>query len=848
MSKYKFKRKDASEIKKASENEGRIMNASASPEESTAIFKKADTKKDHVNDSSVYNDVFLPFVEEDEPKKKKKKHKDKHKHSEKDNQDSFSFSGFLNHSKPKHTQDESLDIVMKMEDIFKDDDLSVDKIKENIASGKKVDIAGIFSDKSADPETKDKELSEKAINQDEKIPENAPSLDEEDEPFVMPEFDESALNPSVVPRESTPPADTEEDTYDGLEDVDIEEGDASSEAKDFVKGDEKDDFDFSEDGNDSDNDIYVDDDDIVIPKKEKAKKNRVEKEIREFKSIAERDEFCDIFVKKGQLSLISLAVAFLSALVLIYIETPSLPHPYWLTPGKFGLIYLMADLQFVLISAICILNPILDGAKGLFTWRPNRNSVAFVSFVITVIQILLHTLTDKYSTDTKLYSAVFALIAVTTALTSYLDFRREYATFKIVASAQIKNSVSNLDETSDEYNKFSEFLPDDASLHKIEKTHFISGFFKTNSRPSPYNEVYKITLPLVILASVLFGVLSYTLTKDATFCLAINNSSAAFMIALPVSSIFVVALPFFTTSIGLRSRNSAILGEAAVEEYAGTSLVSFEDIDVFNPQGIKITSIKTYGKSRIDNTYLTAAKVFNLVGGPLKEVFNRSVIATSNDNSKDVILSVTETGILATIESQSIMLGTSEFIEANGHSHIDDDIDDAFTSKNGRIFYIVINGEVSAKFYIKYALGRKFKALLDSFNDLGICMSISTRDPNLSTEFVTQLLNDENYPIVVVKNTSLPNADADGVSDSLESGIVSSSVPNMLRTFLAADKLSRAISLNTLVKYISLVFALAVLVITFLADGSHEKITPMFIILYHLVWSLPVIGTSLYTK
>ncbi|MBE6650057.1 MAG: hypothetical protein E7613_01970 [Ruminococcaceae bacterium] len=858
MSKYTFKRKDSAENTAESQTEGRIMNASASPEESTAIFKKSEVKKE-----LQYNDIFLPFIddEEEEHKKKKKKHKEKHKekhekHEKYDKHSDFSFNSFLNHKKQKDSNDESQDIVMKVEDIFKEDDLSVDKIKENIASGNKVDIAGIFSEKNEYPVTEDMELKNKLDSTKVSTPINAPALDseEDDTPFVMPEFDESALNPAVVPRASSSPeeaasADAEEDTYDGLEDVELEENDTPSESHDFVEENEdSDSYEYESEPSSDDDDIYVDDDSIVVPKKEKVKKQRVEKEVREFKSLEERDEFCDIFMKRGQMSLISLAIAFLSALVLIYIETPSLPHPYWMTQGKFGLVYLMADLQFVLISAICILTPIIDGAKGLFTWRPNRNSIAFVSFVVTVIQIVLHTVHDKDSACTQLYSSVFAIIAVVTALTSYIEFRREYAAFKIVASSQVKNSVSTLSESSDEYNKFSEFLPEDALLHKIEKTRFIDGFFKTSSRPCPYNEMYKISIPLVLLASAIFGILSYTLTENATFCMALNNFTAAFMIALPVSSVFIVALPFFATSNKLAARNSAILGEAAVEEFANTSLVSFEDVDVFNPQGIKITSIKTYGKSRIDNTYLTAAKVFNLVGGPLKEVFNRSVIATSTDNSQDKILSVCETGINALVDGQNILLGTTEFIEANGHTHIDDTIDDEFTSKNGRIFYIVINGEISAKFYLKYALGRKFKALLDSFKDLGICMSISTRDPNLSTEFVTQLVNDDNYPIVVVKNTSVPQGADVEISDSLQSGIVSSSVPNMLRTFLAADKLSRAISLNTLAKYISLVFALAVLVIAFLADGSHEKITPMFIILYHIVWSLPVIGTSIINK
>ena len=48
-------------------------------------------------------------------------------------------------------------------------------------------------------------------------------------------------------------------------------------------------------------------------------------------------------------------------------------------------------------------------------------------------------------------------------------------------------------------------------------------------------------------------------------------------------------------------------GAAAAQNFANS--LSFADTDVFNPKGVTITSIKTYGKTRIDNTYLLVAKV-----------------------------------------------------------------------------------------------------------------------------------------------------------------------------------------------------------------------------------------------
>lgn len=767
MSKYTFKRK---EVSKPAENESRIMNASATPEENTSVFIKP-IKQVSIEEETEEN-VFSPFDDEPESKRLFGKKKNKKKGD-------VSADAYIDGEKAEK-------LSSKIEDIFNEDNMSVDEIKENLSSGKSVDLFSVFSDKKQKP-VEVKEESEEEL---------------------------------------------EEDTYEGIEETEIEETEPEQMTID-----------------DEDDDIYVDNgEDVDIPEPpKKVKKVKEEKVIKEYTTPEDKEEFTEEYRKKGQTALFSLIATFISALILLYIESKALPHPAWLMPGTFGIVYLMLDLQFVFISAICIFNSLIDGARSLIAWKPNKNSVTLVAFAVALIQILLHLILDKFSKDISLYSSIFAVCATITALVSYIDVRREHMSFRTAASSKPKNTVATLDESSAEYENFSEYLPEDAALYKIQKTSFVTNFFKTNSRPSPYNDTYKITLPLVLVTSIIFAVLSAVLGKDASVTDAINSFALSFMMALPISSLFIVSLPFFATTLRLSRMNSAIIGEAAIEEYASTSLVSFADTDVFNPKGIKITSIKTYGKSRIDNTYLMAAKVFNIVGGPLKEVFNRSVISVSKPDSSDCILAVTRNGINAQIDSHIVFIGNEDYIEASGFEPIADGIDAAFLSSSGRILYVAIDGEISAKFYVKYVLGKNFKALLDSFYNLGICMAINTRDPNIDTAFVTQILKDENYPIVVVKNTEIPDENDSAPVEKADSGIVSaSSVANMLRTFLATDKLSRIISINTLAKYISLIFAFTLIIVAFLVGGSHEKITPMFILLYQIVWSLPIIATSFF--
>ena len=388
MSKYKFRRKDNTPV--SEETPARIMNASASPEENTAVFFK--TEKSNVDieeDIQRDDDIFLPFETHAKPKKhlKKKRKAEAHENERPNGASAFSFGRFLKNTEKSYIEEDD-DIVAKVEDILREKDMSVDEIKENLSSGKQVNLSEVFSDKKPEP--------------------------------VKEETDE-------LP---------EEDTYDGLEETAIEEDEADF----YVEGSE--------------------DVDVPLPPKPK----KVKKEMPEYTIPEDKEEFTELYRKKGQFALLSLIATFISTLVLIYVETKSLPHPEWLMPGKYGILFLMVDLQFVFISAICILNSMIDGAVQLFLWKPNKNSVTFVTFLVAVIEIFIHLIFNKYSKDVSLYSSIFSVCATVTALVSYIDARREHISFRVAASSKTKNVVTSLDETSTEYEKFSEYLPEDASL------------------------------------------------------------------------------------------------------------------------------------------------------------------------------------------------------------------------------------------------------------------------------------------------------------------------------------------------------------------------------------------------
>ncbi len=623
-------------------------------------------------------------------------------------------------------------------------------------------------------------------------------------------------------------ADGENDTYD-IEDSPIEEHENKFSDAEIYGFDDA----------DSD-DMYED---------EFTKKKKAKNELREFIDPCEKEEFYENYRRGSRKALVAVFSTFVITLLLFYLESPTLLHPSWLTPGKFGILYLLVDLQLLLLAGLCIFNRLYRGAAALFKWAPTKNSISFILFAAAFLQVILHLFVDRYNENIALFSSIAALAALINALAHFLDIRREGVSFRMAATDTPKYIADSLDEESEEYQRFNEYLPESPYMYSISRTSFVSNFVSTAKAPSPFNEIYKIIIPLVLFISIIFAVVSNIMAGTPTFGRTLDNFALALMFSTPIASFFTVSLPFFSGVLKLSRRGCTVIGETSLDACSSTSVLSFKDTDVFHEKGIKVTSVKTYGQTRIDTAILTAARVFNITGGPLKAVFNRSILdaGSSGSSENDEVMQILNNSILSIIDGKKVLVGNREAMLGQGHECPEDGVDEMFINSGGRIMYMTIDEEIAAKFYIKYALGKNFKAILDSFYNIGICMAIKSCDPNLDTDFITKLLRDENYPIIVVKLENMDTTTLEKVSDKKPSGILSNtSIPNMLRSFLWCDKCRRIISLNHLAKYVSILLSVIFLAACLFNADAHEKITPVVVFIYQLIWMIPTFGTSLF--
>ena len=482
----------------------------------------------------------------------------------------------------------------------------------------------------------------------------------------------------------------------------------------------------------------------------------------------------------------------------------------------------------------------LRGFKNLFKGRPDRNTVLSVLYLLAAVHVAL--LLAFGATEYPLYGTVVALYAVLNSIANFLDAKRTYRTFRICGSRHEKLVAKKLDNESPEADAFREELEGNPRFFSIQKAGFIENFFARLKQRSKVERSYGWILALSMIFSIAFAVFTYLKTPDVAT--TASNFMMMAVMTLPLSCVFSISLPFAHISAKSEKIGSTVISVAAAEEYASADVVSFTDKEIFPPKSVKITTIRTYGQTRIDKAILYAAMIFQKLGGPLSEVFKKTISGVVEEISEDFdFKEITADGMCASIDNLDIFVGNKNYLLSYDFGYTRDDQDEEFEAKHGKIMYMVIGSELAAKFYIRYSISKQFKKTVLTLFRSGICPAVKTCDPNIDSDLFRTLLQNKKIPAGIIKSCeAMKDAPA---AEKSESGIVCiSSIAKLLRTFSLCDSLRHLTHANVVMKILSLVLGAGVVAFLFYISGL-AKITCLFVLIYQLLWLIPVVIPSL---
>lgn len=507
-------------------------------------------------------------------------------------------------------------------------------------------------------------------------------------------------------------------------------------------------------------------------------------------------------------------------------------------PAVYPVVYIMVSLQLMLLACFCAVDEIIAGVKNIFRGTPTPSSMTALLTLGGIVYSAVLAVTVVSPNEPVMFNFVTAVSAMLTLICAMYNNKRESMNFAVIANRKPKHIVRRLpdEESEGEARAFAE-SEDACDVMKIEKTDFIDGFFARLSRPDPSTGVFMtFAMSASVAIAVLFGIFVNLRGGDNTSVCRVVYS--AMLMLAPLSAYVTFSYPMYRANIAAKEYDSAIIGDASLEEYSNASIISFDDKNVFPSYSVKVQNMRIYNNARIDRVLYYAASVFAYAGGPLQDVFE---VATKDMGvSQNVKIFDTEAGFLATqVDGVNIIFGSSRNLQSRGleipEGALRDDVD---LSDELSIMYMFRENKLVAKMYIKYVMDSDIDLILKQFSGSGLYVCVRTFDPNIDEAMIAKKAGMKKMPLKIVRYSS---ADEVGrYEEKVDSGLVTCGSPkSLLQVITYCGKVLHTKKTDIALGVLSVMIGAAILVLLLLAD-SLSVLSSLLIVLYQLVWLIPI--------
>ena len=514
--------------------------------------------------------------------------------------------------------------------------------------------------------------------------------------------------------------------------------------------------------------------------------------------------------------------------------------PAFMNPDSYQTVYALIDFQIVVCSVALVWNSTWFSFKSMLHRKPMPESITGLMFLASLIYTVTLCILAPVPHTLHLFNLPVALCALLHHFYRYMRFCREIMSFKIVSSKKQKYVIDALPakDASLEMEAFADYIPSDPLMFKIRRASFVEGFYE---RMDTYPRCYRILgviYPIALLVCVAFFAVQLILTKDVY--LAMNTAFIALFLCLPVISYISLAHPLYVASREAYRRESAIIGESSLGEYANASIISFDDRDVFPASKVTVKNVKVYGNNRIDHVLSYTASVMNVLGGPLGDIFVAAAKEVGYSDNVQIRL-IDDTGIEALVDGETVIIGKADFLARYGYVLEQSEREQQMEfSHEMSVMYLAYQNQLTAKMYVEYNVDNGFETILRQLYRQGMCVAIKTYDPNINDALLGAKINIGKFPVKIIK-CHREETEQTETEDKISTGIVSkSNAKNLLRTLSMCDKISSVLSLNTTLKLIASILSICLMALGIILHFSFEQ-PSLWVVLYQIVWLIPVL-------
>lgn len=485
---------------------------------------------------------------------------------------------------------------------------------------------------------------------------------------------------------------------------------------------------------------------------------------------------------------------------------------------------IFSQILSMLLSAFLGCHQMLDGLGDLFKGRFTINTMLTLTFAACCV--------DAVFCLSQLRIPCCAAFSLEITMALWARYQRHSAEMAQMDSLRKAVRLNAMVKEPDYYEKKSGILRREGDLEEF------MDIYNRPTGPEKLQSVYCLLSFLLCIGIAVFA----GMTQGISF--AIQIFATSLLVAVPASFFVSLTRPAALLERRLHMVGTVLCGWQGVKGLCGKAVFPLRDEDLFPANTTKLNGVKFYGERNPDEVVSYTTSLIGVAGGSLVNLF-RQMQESRSCRTYDVanFRDYGSGGIGGEVRGEPVMLGTLDFMQDMG-------VDIPEGTMVSQAVYAAIDGQLSAVFAISYAKMRSSAAGIVSLcGNRNITPVLTGIDFMMTDSLLRAKFNVNTRRIafpdqsvrgelgIYTHDPELP-ALALATRDDLAAYAYAVSGAGALRR---ACRLGVAIHLIGGILGMLMMAALAIL-------GNTELLTPANILLYQLIWMVPGLLITEWTR
>lgn len=370
----------------------------------------------------------------------------------------------------------------------------------------------------------------------------------------------------------------------------------------------------------------------------------------------------------------------------------------------------------------------------------------------------------------------------------------------------------------------------------------VEDFMDNYQKPSGPEKVISVYAVVALLVSIGIGVAAGIMHESVAF--GVQVVAVSLLAAVPVTSFVTLSRPMCLLEKRLHRVGAVLCGWQGVRGLSKRLVFPLDHSDLFPAGTCKLNGVKFYGDRDPDQVVAYCAAIIEANGGGLAPLFEHLLKSRNGRHyTPHNMRAYGNGGIGAEVCTEPVLIGSLAFLKEMGV-----EIPDGISVNNA--VYAAIDGELCGVFAVTYAKDRASAAALHTLCGYrGLQGVLTTGDFTLTEDFIrsrfgvnTRRIGFPDRAVRAQLAEKKPSEEAVGLMLSTADGLLPYAC-----AVAGARAVRTASILGMVIHLLGGILGLAIMVILAVL-GVGELLTPVNMLLYELVWLIPGLLITEWTR